>query len=92
MKDEKIHIGALVKKFVKENNINASELARELGKTRQNLYDLYKRDDVGVKELLSISRVLNHNFLADIQQDKQSITVDDVFDALKEVVNQKIKK
>ena len=92
MKDEKIHIGALVKQFVKENNINASELARELGKTRQNLYDLYKRDDVGVKELLSISRVLNHNFLADIQQDKQSITVDDVFDALKEVVNQKIKK
>lgn len=92
MKDEKIHIGALVKQFIKENNINASELARELGKTRQNLYDLYKRDDVGVKELLSISRVLNHNFLADIQQDKQSITVDDVFDALKEVVNQKIKK
>ena len=92
MKDEKIHIGALVKKFVKENNINASELARKLGKTRQNLYDLYKRDDIGVKELLSISKVLNHNFLADIQKDKQSITVDDVFDALKEVVNQKLKK
>ena len=92
MKDEKIHIGALVKQFVKENNINASELARELGKTRQNLYDLYKRDDVGVKELLSISKVLNHDFLLDIRQDKQSITVDDVFDALKEVVNQKIQK
>lgn len=92
MKDEKIHIGALVKQFVKENNINASELARELGKTRQNLYDLYKRDDVGVKELLSISKVLNHDFLLDIRKDKQSITVDDVFNALKEVVNQKIKK
>ena len=92
MKEEKIHVGALVKDFVKENNINASELARKLGKTQQNLYDLYKRDDIGVKELLSISKVLNHNFLADIQKDKQSITVDDVFDALKEVVNQKIKK
>ena len=92
MKDEKIHIGALVKQFVKENNINASELARELGKTRQNLYDLYKRDDVGVKELLPISKVLNHDFLLDIRKDKQSITVDDVFNALKEVVNQKIKK
>ena len=31
MKEEKIHIGALVKNFVKENNINASELARKLG-------------------------------------------------------------
>ena len=49
MKEEKIHVGALVKDFVKENNINASELARKLGKTRQNLYDLYKRDDIGVK-------------------------------------------
>ena len=31
MKEEKIHVGALVKDFVKENNINASELARKLG-------------------------------------------------------------
>ena len=30
MKEEKIHVGALVKDFVKENNINASELAIQL--------------------------------------------------------------
>lgn len=91
MQEEKTHIGAMVKDFVKQNNINASELARKLGKTRQNLYDLYKRDDVGVKELLSLSKAVNHDFLADIQKNKQNITVDEVFDVLKEVVNQKLK-
>lgn len=91
MQEEKTHIGAMVKDFVKQNNINASELARKLGKTRQNLYDLYKRDDVGVKEILSLSKAVNHDFLADIQKNKQNITVDEVFDVLKEVVNQKLK-
>lgn len=91
MQGEKIHIGAMVKDFVKQNNINASELARKLGKTRQNLYDLYKRDDIGVKEILSLSKAVGHDFLADIQKPKQNITVEDVFDTLQDIVNERLK-
>ena len=91
MNTKKIHIGKLIQTFVRENHINSAELARKIGKTRQNVYDLYKRDDIEVKLFLTISEVLNHDFLSDIYPKKESnCTVDEVFDALKELVIQKI--
>lgn len=93
MDGKKIHIGKLVQTFVKENRINSAELARNIGKTRQNVYDLYKRDDVEVKLLLAISEVLNHNFFEDIYpQEKSDIGIDQVFDILKELVADRISK
>ena len=54
MKKCQIHVGRLIEVYIRQNNINASDLARKLGMSRQNIYDLYKRDDLGVKEILSI--------------------------------------
>jgi len=91
MNNKKIHIGKLIQTFVKENHINSAELARRIGKTRQNVYDLYKRDDIEVKLFLTISDVLNHNFFEDIYPQKNAhITIDTVFDALKELVKEKV--
>lgn len=92
MNKRNIHIGNLVKNFVKENHINSAELARKIGKTRQNIYDLYKRDDIEVKLLLAISDALDHNFINDIctPQSASQTTVDDVMDALKQLVSEKL--
>ena len=91
MNGKNIHIGKLIQSFVKENRINSAQLARDIGKTRQNIYDLYKRDDVEVKLLLSISKVLKHNFFEDIYPAKKSSSdIDAVFEALKELVTGKI--
>lgn len=92
MNKRNIHIGNLVKNFVKENHINSAELARKIGKTRQNIYDLYKRDDIEVKLLLAISDALDHNFINDIYtpQSASQTTVDDVMDALKQLVSEKL--
>lgn len=92
MNKNNIHIGNLVKNYVKENHINSAELARKIGKTRQNIYDLYKRDDIEVKLLLAISDALNHNFINDIctPQPASPSSVDDVMDALKQLVKEKI--
>jgi len=90
---KKIHLGKLIQTFVKENHINSAELARKIGKTRQNLYDLYKRDDIEVKLFLTISEILNHDFLEDIRPlKKDSITIDTdtVFKALKKLVEEEI--
>jgi DNA-binding XRE family transcriptional regulator len=93
MDRRKIHIGKLIQTFVKENHINSAELARNIGKTRQNIYDLYKRDDVEVKLLLAISEVLNHNFFEDIYPQKKSEhSIDYVFDTLKALVTEQISK
>ena len=90
---KRIHLGKLIQAFVKENHINSADLARKIGKTRQNLYDLYKRDDIEVKLFLTISEVLNHDFLEDIYPlKKNQITIDTVFKVLKNLVKEEISK
>jgi predicted DNA-binding protein YlxM (UPF0122 family) len=88
---KKIHIGKLIQSFVKQNDISSSELARKIGKTRQNIYDLYKRDDVEVKLLLTLSDALDHNFIEDIYPTtNKTADINLVFDTLKQVVSEKL--
>jgi transcriptional regulator with XRE-family HTH domain len=62
MKGNEIHIGELIKNIVREGNIKDADFAKKIGKSRQNVYDLYKRNDVEVKLLLTISRALDYDF------------------------------
>jgi DNA-binding Xre family transcriptional regulator len=62
MKQNNIHIGELIKKVVKQNNIKDAELAKKWGRSRQNVYDLYKRNDVEVKTLLTICEIVGYDF------------------------------
>jgi len=89
---KKIHLGKLIQTFVKENNINSAELARKVGKTRQNIYDIYKRDDIEVKLFLAISDALQHNFMDDLRPVGKKSDLDAVFDTLKLLVEEKLKK
>ena len=92
MNYQKIHLGKLIQTFVKENNINSADLARKVGKTRQNIYDLYKRDDIEVKLFLTISDVLQHNFINDIYpSNNEKSDLDTIFNALKLLVEEKLK-
>jgi len=93
MNYKKIHLGKLIQAFVKENNINSAELARKVGKTRQNIYDLYKRDDIEVKLFLAISEALQHNFMDELllSNKNNNPDLDTVFDTLKLLVKEKMK-
>jgi hypothetical protein len=93
MNYKKIHLGKLIQTFVKKNNINSAELARKVGKTRQNIYDLYKRDDIEVKLFLAISDALQHNFIEDLYpSNNNKSNLDAIFDTLKLLVEEKLKK
>jgi len=92
MNYKRIHLGKLIQTFVKENNINSAELARKVGKTRQNIYDLYKRDDIEVKLFLTISEALQHNFIDEIVHSNNNLDLDTVFDILKLLVKEKLKE
>ena len=85
-----IHLGKLIQAFVKENNINSADLARKVGKTRQNIYDLYKRDDIEVKLFLAISDALQHNFIDELYPNKRNSDLDSVFNTLKLLVEEKL--
>jgi hypothetical protein len=90
-----IHLGKLIQSFVKKNNINSADLARKLGKTRQNIYDLYRRDDIEVKLFLAISDILQHDFINELRssnEEKPDLDLDSVFDTLKLLVAEKMKE
>lgn len=89
MRAEDIHIGQLVKTTVREKRIKDVEFARMIGRSKQNVYDMYKRSDMEVKLLLTCSKVLQHNFFEDIypsQRQRDDEAIDRVFDTLKAIV------
>ena len=90
---KEVHLGKLIQAFVKENHINSADLARKIGKTRQNIYDLYKRDDIEVKLFLTISEILQHDFIDDLRPShKKNANFNTVFDTLKALVEEKLKE
>ncbi len=89
---EKIHIGELVKSVVRQSNIRDVDFAKKIGKSRQNVYDMYKRTDFEVKLLLTCSIALNHNFFEDIYPKtlNEEEIIDNVFETFKEIVKERI--
>ena len=59
---KEIHIGQLIKSIVRERKIKDVDFAEKIGRSRQNVYDLYKRNDVEVKLLLTAGQVLDYDF------------------------------
>ena len=68
MTENEIHIGELIKSIVREKNIRDVDFAEKLGQSRQNVYDLYKRTDIGVKQLLTIGKTLDYDFFRHFTQ------------------------
>jgi hypothetical protein len=64
--ENNIHIGALLKRYIKENNVSKAALARALSIGPANLEVRLKQDWIRTDILLKISILLEHNFYADI--------------------------
>ncbi len=62
MKTKRINIGEEIKKVAKKKFAKDIDFAKEMGKTRQTIYDLYKRETIDVNTLLEVCRVLSYNF------------------------------
>ena len=64
---DKIHIGHTIRTVLEESGMSITEFAQRLNCTRPNAYDIFERCDIGVEQLIEISKVLGHNFFDDIQ-------------------------
>ncbi len=62
MEIKKIHIGEEIKKVAKERFSRDTEFAEKLGRSRQTVYDMYKRETIDVNTLLDVCKVLSYNF------------------------------
>lgn len=59
MEKVKIHVGNLVKETVKQSGYSLSDVAREIGISRQTFNSWLNKDDIPVKDLFTISRAIN---------------------------------
>lgn len=62
-----LHIGQLIKAVLDKSGMSVTEFAKRISCTRPNVYDIFERSDIGVEQLIEISKVLEHNFFDDIQ-------------------------
>lgn len=63
MEREKIHIGNLIRIKVSQRDMTLQELADAIGISKQRLNGWLKKDDISVKTLFTISKVLDYDFI-----------------------------
>ncbi|MBO5185836.1 MAG: XRE family transcriptional regulator [Prevotella sp.] len=61
-----MHIGNRIKEVLFEQGHNACWLADRIPCERSNVYHIFKRNDLGIQLLLTISGILNHDFFAEL--------------------------
>lgn len=57
-----VQIGAKVQEIFESRNMKLADLADRLGTVRQNVYRIFKKQDLDTGLLTRISEVLDHNF------------------------------
>ena len=64
-----LHIGQLIKQELERQERTVTWFARKLSCSRNNVYDIFNRNNIDVVLLNRISRILHHNFLEDLSDD-----------------------
>lgn len=58
----KIHLGETIKKYMDENHIRYSSIAKEIGITRGGLTNLLKKESLDSMRIQQLSKALKHDF------------------------------
>lgn len=72
MEREKIHIGNLIRIKVSQRDMTLQELADTIGISKQRLNGWLKKDDISVKTLFTISKVLDYDFIRLFNQPEEN--------------------
>lgn len=67
-----MHIGHRIREVAHEQGHTSVWLARELGCDRTNIYRIYDKQSLDSSVLLRISRILRHNFLAELADEVET--------------------
>ena len=55
------HMGNIVRKLIEKDRIGPTEMGKLLGTSKQNVYGIYKAENMSVHRLSDISNILNAN-------------------------------
>ena len=59
-------IGQLIEERVKAQKLNVTELAKQIGMDRSNLYNIFERESIDTDLLKKIGQALNYDFFQDL--------------------------
>lgn len=71
-----IHIGHKIEEELRNQERTVTWFARKLYCNRQNVYDIFKRENIDVMLLRRISIILNHDFFLNLSDDLNSLKED----------------
>ena len=63
-----MHIGQKIKEVFKERGITVVAFARAISCSRENIYRIFKNDNIDVRQLKRIGHILGHDFFKDISE------------------------
>lgn len=69
MKD--VHVGKMIRDEVLRQGRTVNWLAKEICCEKSNIYKLFNRSSIDLRQLMKISEILNHNFLRDCYTDSK---------------------
>jgi predicted transcriptional regulator len=58
-------IGQIIKDIVDQQEVSVDDIAKKLGRTKRTVWRLFHADDVSMKEMKILSKMLNHNFFSE---------------------------
>ncbi|GGH65340.1 hypothetical protein HNQ91_002101 [Filimonas zeae] len=65
-----IHIGQIIKSVAEERKMGATELSQHLNTSRENVYDIYRREAIDTAKLLQLSVILKYDFFEHFYQEE----------------------
>ena len=63
-----MHIGQRIKEVFNERGITVVSFARSIPCSRENVYRIFKNDNIDILQLKRIGQVLHHDFFKDISE------------------------
>lgn len=64
-----MHVGKRIREVTKEQGQTVKWLAENIPCERSNVYNLFRRANIGVDLLMRISQILHHDFFAELSEE-----------------------
>ena len=66
-----LHIGNLIQQEMEKQGRTVAWLAKSIYCEKSNIYKLFRRESISIDQLMRISEVMGHDFLADSYEQQQ---------------------
>lgn len=64
-----MHIGKRIKEVLEEKGLSITWLSEQIPCERSNVYNMFRRENIGVGLLLKLSIVMQHDFFAELSEE-----------------------